>query len=534
MLRRRLSAGALRAQAHLHTQTPAASPKARVTPAAAAAKATISPSAHSKSLGSVVLLNTQRNWKGEKVVTLKAELKKRGLTQTGNKATLVSRLESADKTGLAPPVPPLSRAQKRAYASGSKNDRDDIPPVMKAFEDMTVNAPPGGEVSSFSRQTSEDKSDLSAEEQTSAPGLPSGKKTGPVPQEFTIHFPDPQKVKDTSQTIPTMPDFLGKSSSSGKESDKDDNFGLPNVSTVAPTSTHPDGGPVHGTTKVKDVDELRDKVEASVKEQVQAAKEAVTEVQQKMAEQLKSGKEDEEKLLEQSGLSKEEIKAVKEAENTILEQIKASKKAEDEMIKIGREALESLAKGASKDLDPKEMTARLAKAAKEQIKATKEAESKIWDQIKDARKTEEKILKQSGIDINKEVKEHIKAAKQAEHRILEQLKAAKDAEDKFLKHARRAVNNPFVRRKVEKQAKEQIDAAKRATTEILELSGITVDNPDDPLGLEGSGTYKSSSRPLNSDEKGGVWLLAGLLGGVAVAGWYYEKKKKDDPKHKKL
>lgn len=87
MLRRRLSAGALRAQAQLHTQTPPSTPRkaAGVTASAAAAKANISPREQSKSLGSVVLLNTQRNWKGETVVNLKAELKKRGLSQTGNK-----------------------------------------------------------------------------------------------------------------------------------------------------------------------------------------------------------------------------------------------------------------------------------------------------------------------------------------------------------------------------------------------------------------------------------------------------------------
>jgi hypothetical protein len=39
----------------------------------------------SANLASAVLLNSQRNWKGETVVALKGELKKRGLSQTGNK-----------------------------------------------------------------------------------------------------------------------------------------------------------------------------------------------------------------------------------------------------------------------------------------------------------------------------------------------------------------------------------------------------------------------------------------------------------------
>ncbi|BEI83054.1 hypothetical protein CcaverHIS002_0309220 [Cutaneotrichosporon cavernicola] len=284
MLRRRLSAGALRAQAQLHTQTPPSTPRkaANVTRSAAAAKATISPNAQSKSLGSVVLLNTQRSWKGETVVTLKAELKKRGLTQTGNKAMLVSRLESADTTGLAPPVPPISRvlraeakarAQRtRAYAtpSGAKSAgrEDAVSPVITTSEDVNVNAP-AAEVPSVGEQTPEEK--------TSAPGLPSGKQTNPTPQEFTIHFPDPKPDKESPQTIPTLPHHITSTATRPLPDDVDENFGLPKIMTIASASTHPDGGPVHGTTKVTD-DDLTDKVVSKAKEQIQAAKQAEDEI----------------------------------------------------------------------------------------------------------------------------------------------------------------------------------------------------------------------------------------------------------------
>lgn len=86
MLRRRLSAGALR---QLHSQANAARSGPAVTPASKQARATITPgqstTTQSKSLASGVLLGTQRNWKGENVATLKAELKRRNLSQQGNK-----------------------------------------------------------------------------------------------------------------------------------------------------------------------------------------------------------------------------------------------------------------------------------------------------------------------------------------------------------------------------------------------------------------------------------------------------------------
>jgi len=73
MIRRKVSTGLLRA--------------AKSVPASNVAQAVSgSPmQQQSASLASAVLLNSQRNWKGETVVVLKGELKKRGLSQTGNK-----------------------------------------------------------------------------------------------------------------------------------------------------------------------------------------------------------------------------------------------------------------------------------------------------------------------------------------------------------------------------------------------------------------------------------------------------------------
>jgi len=74
MIRRKVSTGLLRAT------------KAAPTTANAAQAVNASPmQQQSANLASAVLLNSQRNWKGETVVVLKGELKKRGLSQTGNK-----------------------------------------------------------------------------------------------------------------------------------------------------------------------------------------------------------------------------------------------------------------------------------------------------------------------------------------------------------------------------------------------------------------------------------------------------------------
>ncbi|CAK9780821.1 hypothetical protein CC85DRAFT_285957 [Cutaneotrichosporon oleaginosum] len=296
MLRRRLSAGALRAQAQLHTQTPPPAPRntAGVTASAAAAKATISPREQSKSLGSVVLLNTQRHWKGETVVTLKAELKKRGLSQTGNKATLISRLESADTTGLAPPVPPVSRVlraeakaraqRSRAYATPSAPARvavpvarDDVVKPVITTSDLPVNAP-AAEVP---------VSEPTAAEKTSAPGLPVRKPM--ASDAFTIYFPDPKPEREPPQVIPTLPHTITSTATRPLPDDVDEDFGLPKVVTVASAATHPDGGPVHGTTKVSDDgsavasdgmvgDDITAQVISKAQEQIQAAKEATSEI----------------------------------------------------------------------------------------------------------------------------------------------------------------------------------------------------------------------------------------------------------------
>jgi hypothetical protein len=76
MIRRKVSTGLLRsAQSASKTSATSSSTAVAASPM----------QQQSASLASAVLLNSQRNWKGETVATLKGELKKRGLSQTGNK-----------------------------------------------------------------------------------------------------------------------------------------------------------------------------------------------------------------------------------------------------------------------------------------------------------------------------------------------------------------------------------------------------------------------------------------------------------------
>jgi len=76
MIRRKLSSGVLRASK--------SSGSLRST---AIAHAHAAPVAHTQTAGlaSATLLSSQRNWGKETVVTLKSELKKRGLSQAGTK-----------------------------------------------------------------------------------------------------------------------------------------------------------------------------------------------------------------------------------------------------------------------------------------------------------------------------------------------------------------------------------------------------------------------------------------------------------------
>ncbi|KAL1412839.1 hypothetical protein Q8F55_000588 [Vanrija albida] len=260
MLRRRLSAGALRARAQaqaaqshaIHTGPKSAptTPQRLTTPTASAAKATIS--AHpaqqqSASLASAVLLGTQRSWKNETVVTLRAELKRRGLSQQGKKALLITRLESADASAFLPPVPPLSKAAK---AAKGQRPLSTTPPA--AFRGDATSKPADDEAVSSTGpavETSRSEAPLEAhavtpEVLTTAPGLPIKKRTSP--NLLDIKFPTTKPEEERETPIPLIGSYSGRGSSSSRGGSVPSSSG-PRVMTVASASTHIGGGPVHGS-----------------------------------------------------------------------------------------------------------------------------------------------------------------------------------------------------------------------------------------------------------------------------------------------
>jgi len=138
MIRRKLSTGILRAT------------KSTGNLRATASGAPIAPAQQNASLASATLLGSQRHWQKETVVSLKSELKARGLSQAGTKSVLISRLESAEATSFLPPVPPMPRStpvKSRKIATTStlsqpKSDNDSkTKPESVSEEQVTSTGP---------------------------------------------------------------------------------------------------------------------------------------------------------------------------------------------------------------------------------------------------------------------------------------------------------------------------------------------------------------------------------------------------------
>ncbi|WWC62499.1 uncharacterized protein I303_105095 [Kwoniella dejecticola CBS 10117] len=266
MLRRKLSAGLLRPT----IPTPQA---ASICPAPAS-PAAVRP--RSRSLASAVLLSSQRNWKSETVVSLKSELKRRGLSQQGNKATLISRLESAETSALLGPLPPLPQSSSNTLGSTSS-----IPNGTRSIStSASLSQPPksskkgssSSSTPSSANQTKEDPSVITTgpqissqrteaikvdpiepEQITVAPGLPQSDVAASTSGEkLDLRFPGSQAEKEVDQVIPLTPDNF----SSGVATDSAPSLSAPKVLAVASASTHLEGGPVHGTHESYDAHEL--------------------------------------------------------------------------------------------------------------------------------------------------------------------------------------------------------------------------------------------------------------------------------------
>lgn len=233
MLRRKLSAGLLRAS---KTNAVAAGSSS----ASAAAAASPMQQQQSAGLVSAVLLNSQRNWKGETVVTLKSELKRRGLSQTGNKyvhpsrlaghadgcrSVLVARLTSADISGHLPPVPPMPAAtasilrnakslpalrqlSTSSSASASKSSKTPSPTKPQGADQAPVADPVDQPVVTstgpavVSQKTEAAKPEpVEPEMVTVAPGLPETKASEGDRKSLDVQMPGPRADSTPEQVI---------------------------------------------------------------------------------------------------------------------------------------------------------------------------------------------------------------------------------------------------------------------------------------------------------------------------------------------
>ncbi|OCF37224.1 hypothetical protein I316_01131 [Kwoniella heveanensis BCC8398] len=255
MIRRKLSTGLLRAA------TPSSS---TVCPSVAGAAPGVRP--RSRSLASAVLLSSQRNWKGETVVTLKTELKKRGLSQQGNKAALVARLESAETSSLLGPLPPFPNGSRSLSTAASvsqppkKSSSASAAASSSSSSSSSKKQEPKETVTSAGPQVSSEKHDhdtpavmpIEPENVTVAPGLPQTKDldAGKSAEQLDIKFPVPQAKEEVDQVIPITPDNYAAAPVS--QPPEPSSSPLAKVLTVASASTHLSGGPVHGVHESAD------------------------------------------------------------------------------------------------------------------------------------------------------------------------------------------------------------------------------------------------------------------------------------------
>ncbi|KAI0093884.1 hypothetical protein BDY19DRAFT_919440 [Irpex rosettiformis] len=156
-----------------------------------------------RSFVSTVLLT--RNWENETVNVLKNEAKKRGLLQTGNKSTLVSRLRDFEREQVSQSGPPPVIQQQVRLAST-----------------------------------------------TEVPGIPSSSRPSPIPPNYPKEFLD-VKIPDVSQLppeppveAPFVPDFWESSRVKAELAPPPPPESSPiKVLAVAGAATHIGGGPSH-------------------------------------------------------------------------------------------------------------------------------------------------------------------------------------------------------------------------------------------------------------------------------------------------
>ncbi|KAK7693444.1 hypothetical protein QCA50_003012 [Cerrena zonata] len=182
----------------------------------------------SRTFVSTVLLT--RNWENDTVATLKKEARERGLSQTGNKATLITRLQEHDSQRLPmrDPVP-------------SKKVQSPSTPKQHLRQAHTIEA-----------------------HTTEVPGVPSSSEP-PVlspnfPREFLdVKIPIPSRPSVRAPTpIPFLPDFWASGRVKAELPTPD--VSSPNLIAVAGDATHISVSPAHNLyiPEAEDVHEKQD------------------------------------------------------------------------------------------------------------------------------------------------------------------------------------------------------------------------------------------------------------------------------------
>ncbi|KAI0079886.1 hypothetical protein K474DRAFT_1769806 [Panus rudis PR-1116 ss-1] len=168
-------------------------------------------SAGRRTFVSTVLLT--RNWESETVATLRKEAKSRGLSQTGNKSTLVARLLQHDQNGHRM-QDPLPTAQSQQVQS----------PVKQQVRLAST---------------------------TEVPGVPSSSEPPSIPATYPKEFLDlkipeiPDPVAEPPTPIPFVPDFWDSSRVKAESSKQATEPLNPTVLAVAGDATHISASPVH-------------------------------------------------------------------------------------------------------------------------------------------------------------------------------------------------------------------------------------------------------------------------------------------------
>ncbi|KAL1721180.1 hypothetical protein EV715DRAFT_249568 [Schizophyllum commune] len=198
----------------------------------AIARAHALPRCSSRTFVSSVILT--RNWESETVAQLKKEAKSRGLAMSGNKATLVMRIQQYERAraneALSPDVPAGARAASTSPAPAPSTTSNSATSAISGslhIDPKPVSEAPG----------------VPPEAQSTAP---------PVTDYLAVIIPDLSTPAPEPPTpIPHVPDFWGSAAAKSKPAPPSPEEELPKIVVVADASTHI-GGVTHNLTSAEE------------------------------------------------------------------------------------------------------------------------------------------------------------------------------------------------------------------------------------------------------------------------------------------